>query len=62
MAPCLFERIAQKNCAFCNIAQRRLALLEEHIENQASLQLVRKVAERVYYVTIISPQIADNLQ
>jgi len=47
IAPCLFERIARQSCAFCNIAQRSVALLEEHIANQASLQLVYKVTERI---------------
>ena len=39
-----------------------MALLEEHIANQASLQLVYKVTERVYYVTLTSPPVADNMQ
>ena len=39
-----------------------MVLLEEHIANQASLQLVYKVTERVYYVTLTSPPVADNMQ
>ena len=62
IAPCLFERIVRQSCAFCNIAQRSVALLEEYIANQASLQLVYKVTERVYYVTLTSPPVADIMQ
>jgi len=31
IATCLFERIARQSCAFCNIAQKSVALLEEYI-------------------------------
>jgi len=31
------------------------------IANQISLQLVNKVIERVYYVTLTSPPVADDL-
>ena len=61
IAPCSFERIARQSCAVCKIAQRSVELLEEHIANQASLQLVYKVTERVYYVTLTSPPVADNM-
>ena len=42
-APCLFESIACPKCAFCPEHPDFDALLEEHIANQASLQLVHKV-------------------
>ena len=61
-ASCLFERIERQSYAFCNIAQKSVALLEEFIANQASLHLVYKVTERVYYVTLTSPPVADNMQ
>ena len=38
-----------------------VALLEELIAHQASLQLVHKVTERVYYVTLTSSPVAGDL-
>ena len=54
LAPCLFGRSAHKSCAFCN--RCRCATLTPSAF-QASLQLVHKVTERIYHVTLTSPPV-----
>ena len=61
IAPCIFERIRHQSYAFCSQVQRSCCAARGAIANQASLQLVHKVTERVYYVTLTSPPVADDL-
>ena len=68
IAPFLFESTARQTCAFCNRAPRSCCAARGAIANQASLQLVHKVTERVYHVTsskrhnkfVIAPRAAQQ--